>query len=273
MAENNVFLLFPETEPTCQFIESNEPFQFHEVVFISFINDLNDIVHSIKLEDFEGYYDSQNIENFLTHFQSLEDLYPAAPFSLLRVTLKDWENWREKIQQSSDKIYKIFKQTISDNTFCEIAERSLVKVDDGFPLLNHHAVKDSVIISVVVNSHSKVSIEKLKGLEKTKKWFARNRIPQRNFHVIPKHGEKRQDIRIISGERISPLRCSKQEAQDLLHTAIGHSLKELFEYDPKHNEIIVFKYENNPAQNMYHGFHVPKESPEIPNEIRMKLLS
>ncbi len=98
-----------------------------------------------------------------------------------------------------------------------------------------------------------------------------NRLPPRNFNINPKHGENRQDIRTVNGEIISPLRCSHQKAQALLDTAIGKSEKELYNTDPDYDEIIVFKYEGPTPQNMYHGYHVPKNTEEIPFDIRKRL--
>jgi hypothetical protein len=271
MAKNNLFLLFPETERTCQFINSNESFQFQIPVFESFANELNEIINSINVENYVGYYDSQNIENFLLHFKELENLYPDLPRALIRETIKDWDNWRHDTQNIEENSYEIFNQKITNNTFCEIAERKIHNKEDNFPLLNHHAMSVSMRITVLVNSVETIEIYNLSGLKNIQKWFTLNRIPKRNFHTIPKHGENRQEVKIEDGKTISPLRCSVAKAQELLNTAIGFSIDELYQLDNDFDEVIVFKFENDTPQNQYHGYHICKTSSEIPNEIKKRL--
>ena len=67
--------------------------------------------------------------------------------------------------------------------------------------------------------------------------------------------------------------CSEQAAKELIHTAIGESKNELFNYDSNRDMILVFKYENENPQNMYHGYHVDSNSTDVPSHILKKLLS
>ncbi len=270
MAQVNLFLLLPETKPSNQWMRSTEA-DFYG--YQTLIQGLKVISESIAIEKYEGFYDDLNINNFLCLYDTLEDCYPSAPKRLLRsvISRNAFTNWREEAVQSADANYQIFNQPVNDNTFCEIAERKNKIGDDKYALLNHHACIIKKMISVTVNRKSVVEINNLKDEKEISEWFAQNRLPRRNFNINPKHGEKRQDVRIVNGETVSPLRCSKQKAQALLDTAIGESEKELYNSDPDYDEIIVFKYEGPTPQNMYHGYHVPKNSEEVPNDIRKRL--
>jgi len=238
-----------------------------------FIQDLKRISKSIAIENYEGFYDCLNVKNFLCLYDILEDDYPSAPKKLLQsVILRNaFINWREKAIQSPDTNYQIFKQPISDNTFCEIAERKNMVSDDNYAILNHHACTIRNMIAININEKLAIEIDNLKDEKELLVWFAQNRLPPRNFNINPKHGENRQHVQKVDGKKISPLRCSCQKAQTLLDSAIGNPEKELYNLDPDYDEIIVFKYESRTPQNMYHGYHVPKDSEDVPIDIRKKL--
>jgi len=273
MAQVNLFLLLPETEPTNQWMRSTQADFYETDAYETLIQYLKIISESVTIEKYEGFYDSSNIKNFLCLYDTLEDCYPSAPKRLLRsvISRNAFINWREEAIQSPDTVYKIFNQPINDNTFCEIAERKNKVGDDKYALLNHHACTIKEMIVVNIDNKSDIEINNLKDEEEISKWFAKNRLPPRKFNINPKHGENRQDIRIVNREIISPLRCSCQKAQALLDTAIGESVKELYNLDPDYDEIIVYKYEGPTPQNMYHGYHVPKNTEEIPIDIRKRL--
>ncbi|MCG8322068.1 MAG: hypothetical protein MI921_21395 [Cytophagales bacterium] len=136
--------------------------------------------------------------------------------------------------------------------------------------MNHHAHKLGQEVTISVGNQN-VVISSLSTNKEIGMWFAKERIPSRNFHVIEKHGENRSEERRVKGELISPLKCSRNEAQKLLHLAIGESIKELYNFDQKHNNYIVFKHEGENPQNMYHGYHLPLETKEIPDNLKEEL--
>ncbi|MCP4352624.1 MAG: hypothetical protein GY795_44780 [Desulfobacterales bacterium] len=274
MPQVNLFLLLPETEPSNQWMRSTEADFSETDAYETLIQDLKKIMYeSIAIEKYEGFYDSSNINNFLCLYVTLEDCYPSAPKRILQslILRNAFINWREEAIQSPDTDYQIFNQSLNDNTFCEIAERKNRSSEDNYALLNHHASAINSMIVVNINRESAIEIDNLRNNTGISEWFAQNRLPPRNFNINPKHGENKQDMRIANGERISPLRCSEERAQTLLNTAIGKSERELYNTDPDHDEIIVFKYEGPTPQNMYHGYHVPKNSGEVPFDIRKRL--
>lgn len=273
MVKVNLFLLLPETKPTNQWMRSTEKDFYEVIAYETLIKDLKKISEGIAIEIYEGFYDHLNIINFLCLYDTLEDYYPFAPKKLLRsvISRNAFINWREEKIQSADTDYQIFNQPTNDNTFCEIAERKNMVGDDKYALLNHHACTIPDMIAVNINDNSAIEIDNLKDEKEILAWFAQNRLPPRNFNINLKHGENRQYVLEVGGKKISPLRCSLQEAQVLLNTAIGTTEKELYNLDPVYDEIIVFKYEGPTPQNMYHGYHVPKDSTEVPIDIRKRL--
>jgi hypothetical protein len=273
MAQINLFLLLPETEPTNQWMQSTETNYYEVDAYEALIDELKKIVESITIETYEGFYDALNVKNFFDLYDTLDDCYPSAPKKIFRsvISKNAFINWREEAIQKQDNDYQIFKQATDDNTFCEIAERKCTVSDDHYALLNHHVCIIKNTIVVTINKESVIKIDNLTDEKEISEWFAQNRLPPRNFKANPKHGENRQDIRIINGETISPLRCSSEKAWALLQNAIGNSDRALYNIDPDYDEIIVFKYEGPTPQNMYHGYHVPKNSEEVPVDIRKKL--
>lgn len=265
----NLFLILPESESQYSWMLQNEEFQ-DEKRIVTFIQELKSKLDSIELESFDGFYDGKNILSFLSDFEDVADYYPNPTFRLLRILLKSWTNWRDQIIQDSGSEYLIYQQRVECHTFCECYQRSATNELLKFSILNHYGHSLGNQVNISSNSVDK-SFDSVRTSEELSTWFAQERVPTRNFQVIPKHGENRQNERLIGGELISPLRCSKEQAQLLLNTAIGDHINELYNFDADHDHYIIFKFEGNNPQNMYHGYHVPVDSQEIPNHIKTKL--
>lgn len=275
----NLFIILPESQKSTHWNLSNNEFQ-DENKIVAFVVELKAKIDAVKIENHEGYYDALNIKNFLRDFEDLVDYYPNPAFRLLRSVFKNWTNWREDILQYNNKVYLIYGQIIKNHAFCEVAERKLQSEakkkqqneEDKFLIINHygHKLPNEFEISI---EDAPIILWSRSTQEEICAWFAAERMPIRNFQVIPKHGENRQEEKYVRGELISPLRCSHAEAQEMLHTAIGDTINELFNHDQQRPDyFIVFKYENKNPQNMYHGFHVPLDSSQVPNHIRKVLM-
>ena len=250
MNKTNIFLLLPETEPQNQWMNTNKNHRT-EGRLNKLITEILQCEQTVKIENQSFFYDGNNIKSFAKHFKTQKKYYPEPHIKRLKSFLKDKENWRDNIKQSDTKVYLIFKQPICDHTFCEIAERKISKTESKYILLNIYACKIKTDITVKVDN-TDVLIHSIKTEKKLKFWFAKNRIPKRKFHKIEKHGEK--GIGGFSNDNVSVLLCSKEKAQQLLNEAVGKRSEELF------------KSEN--YANQYHGFHVDKNSQEIPQKIK-----
>ncbi len=260
-----LFLLFPESNPTNQWMLSNDNLLDDEKKLLNFICKFEKSLHLIKIENYSGYYDSSNIKNFLANFEILNDYYPKSMLFKIRTILEDWFNWRDNQLQSDKKEYILFNQKINDNSFCEIAERKVRNPQNKYLLFNYYScnIKDNLIHIKVEKNEIAISLVNKNNLFD---WFCENRVPARVFHLNPKHGENGQGY----FPNASPLMCNKEEAQILLNKAIGKEIKELFQFDSNHNMYLVFRYENEP-NNRYHGYHIDKDSTEIPKIIKDRL--
>ena len=265
----NLYLILPESNPQNQWMNSNDVYQ-DEKRIITFVGELRNKIESIRIENYEGNYDNINIQNFLRDFQEVADYYPNPAFRLLRSILSDWRNWRDQRIPGEKKEYFIHQQIISDHTFCECAERVMIFENQKFSILNHYGHRLGKQIPISIKDKN-VILSSISTLREISLWFAKERIPSRNFQVIEKHGENRSEERWINGELISPLKCSGTEAQELLDLAVGDSIKELYNFDEKYDNYIVFKYEGENPQNMYHGYHLPIETLEIPDHLKKEL--
>lgn len=265
----NLFLLLPESSPTNQWMRNNSDFQ-SIADFNNFILELNDKLNEIKIENYTGYYDLQNVNNFLSDYEVLEDYYPKPARRLLVSTIQSFYNWRPNSIQSNTTQYSIFSQDITNHTFCEVAELNQNFPGKLYTIVDHYSHKIGVSISISFGGQN-ATITSLASKQNLVDWFISNRQPARNFHIIEKHGENRQDVRIINNETVSPLRCVYVTAYNLLQSAIGDRINELFNFHEEIGYYIVFKYEGNNPQNMYHGYHVELTSTEVPDNIKEKL--
>jgi hypothetical protein len=265
MAIPSLYLLLPESNPTNPWMRDNGNIQ-DERAINDYLTELYKFFNHLSYEEYQGYYDSENVKNCLEHFDILSDYYPRPVTALLRSLLVGYENWRDSQLQSEEKDYKILHRPILDHTFCENAENGLLAIPIANAILNinAHTLGNNFEIEVAGVAIPVISLEHYKEIAD---WFAQHRSTTRNFRISSKHGENRTDIRYINGETVYPFRSSLARGLELLKTAIGTSGKEIFNLDGS-NGFIVFKHEGNNPQNQYHGYHVGLTSREVPGPIR-----
>jgi hypothetical protein len=266
-----LFVLLSESEVTHPWMRSNQYLQ-DEVGVNTYIEQLKTILHVIDIEEFRGFFDLNNVENFLSDFDTLDDYYPHPVRTRLRFVLRSLDGWRDSIFHEAETQYHLFHQKLEDHTFCEVAYRKWHQPGENILLINHHAHSLPSPINIRLN-HSSVSFESAATIENVSDWFFENRQPERDFHAIEKHGENRQESRMSNRGSISPLKSSAQYAKTVLRTALGNTKHELFGYDDERDEFIVYKYEGDNGQNLYHGYHQPRESSEIPDHIKQRLIA
>ena len=231
MEHSELFIIFPsykEVEEKPHYLKSVDVMSMEDISKI--VNCLDEMIHFFQNENYDGYYDGKNVQAFLLPFEIAEDYYPNIK-TRFRVLMGRWgENWRNDRKQSDTDNDYYYHTEIKDDTLCEIE------------------VRKAEIKSIA-------------------EWFEINRIPQRTFHLNPKHGEFGKGAHPSNkGEKVSVLMCSKGEAGILLKKALGEDLRTLYFYDAKYNQYIEFKRE---SENVYHAFHLDKEDEQlIPNNIK-----
>lgn len=239
-----------------------------------FITELDDLKKVIRSENCVSFYDSTNLSNFLIDIQVMESIdenYPRPISNMLRTRMKGWKDWRNDPFQTEENTYSHFSQSITDHTFCEIAEHKHQHEEHNFIQINHQAHTCPSPVTVSVNDHTSIEFDCVSNQNGLFNWFSENRLPRRAFQAIDKHGENRAEGRNWRGDWASPLMCSAAKALELLKTAIGNPDHELYNYDPTQDHYIIFKFEGGNPQNMYHGYHVVLDSDEVPKDIKSRL--
>lgn len=265
-----IFTLLPESNPTNLWMNDNQIFQDEKKIRL-LIEQLEIQYNLLNIEDYEGFYDSLNVQNFLSDFEITADYYPNPVFRLIAKYLSALQDFRTNSIEDKNEDYHIHKQPIQNHTFSEIAERKLQSASETFLLISYQAHNLGSNFEVKKNTET-VMINCVPNYKVLHQWLSTNRSIIRNFQITDKHGENRKETKTWSGEKANPLKCSKKQACLMLQSAVGSTKKELFAYDENHQEYIVFKYEGNNPQNRYHGYHIPQSSREIPKELKQLIL-
>ena len=242
-----------------------------EDVLNNYIHKVEEINTFFDYENYEGYYDSQNVSHFSYPLDEVEDCYPGKK-TYLRTVLKHWEDWRDTVSQAETDVYRAFKQSIADDTLCEIAKKISESTEITYLLINHSAF-DCYTPKVVVN-YNGVDISIFVCSTDSKEiaaWFELNRKPQRVYHHNPKHGENGRGAHPSNKKEIvSRLLCSNQEAEVFLKKAIGVCAKPTMHYyDEQNKQYIEFKRER---ENVYHAFHIGADGEgRVPKLVQEKI--
>jgi hypothetical protein len=116
------------------------------------------------------------------------------------------------------------------------------------------------------NTMDKVDLEFITSQKSCVKFYHFNCKP-RTYSWNPKHGENGKGMISNKAEIVSPLECSKEEAELLLKYAIGYrKTHELYNYDSAKFKYLVWKCESK-EQNIFHGYH-PINQNEVATEIK-----
>jgi hypothetical protein len=135
------------------------------------------------------------------------------------------------------------------------------------------SLSQNAILRIESNTEfERINIAYLDDIQDIRKWIADN-SPKRKYNFSSKHGNSTtKAIPPKSDLKVSELRCTNEEAQQLLETSIL-DLREkpwCYNFDEKLNTFIVFPFEGDTPQNQFHAFHVEKDEwkKEIPLSIR-----
>lgn len=257
-----VFMLFPEPEPSQFYIKNDIGYQTEEYL-AKYLLRISSCKNLIEIENYQGLYDGDNVRQFIEHYKVLEDYYPARPSSLLRSQLKSWRNWREDRHSGREYESKLYGNTLTNETFCEVAVRREIEYTNNHVIVSHQGLNIPVGTTHLVEFLEKAYPIPCIELSELPLWFTINRLPQRNYHPSPKHGENGRG----EWSGAAKLLCSHVKAQDLLAQAFGvWELDELYLYDENHDKYITFRFEGDNTLNQYHAYHI--EDNDVPKSIK-----
>ncbi|WP_338158433.1 hypothetical protein [uncultured Phocaeicola sp.] len=270
MEHSELFLLLPryeEAEGQPEYIRPIGIMTEDEILAV--IENIDNIYRYIVNENYEGYYDADNVSAFLYAVEEMEECYPNIK-TRMRMVMRNWgEDWRARKVQKDTERYMCCRFSIKDDTLCEMIERKFVSSDGNvFLLVNQGAFSEKVEAIWGKRNQTELELEVRKAdFKSVSKWYEANRKPQRVFNLNPKHGENGKGAHPGNkGEKVSVLMCSRDEAKNMLLKAIGADLRVLYFFDQTHNRYIEFKRE---SENTYHGFHLDAiDEKRVPEEIK-----
>lgn len=267
-AHSELFLLLPESgNCTSAFLLCDQKKEKGE---------LERIIYGIgKVCDFFDYercamlYDSLNRDAFDRLLQEVDvaDDYPNLATTFL-VLISKWEDWRDAPKQSAEDNYTFERCPVMNDSFCEAAKRlTLHNEETTYLLVNASDYKPDdgkaclcCEIQDCVYDHV-LEVCKL-DIKDIHHWFTNHRRPVRSYlSHKEKHGESGKAARKSQkhGDSVGVLLCKDEEAEKLLHTAIGKSplCKKLFCYDEERQKYMQFMNAAQPGiKGEYHAFHI-----------------
>lgn len=269
-----IYLLLPDVYT--QFKEVNITKAQVEQLLVT----INQFLHLVRCEkEAELYYDVANLKDFDTQIREIANLIEFSlgerePIELLTI-YENLNGFAREIKGVNFQCCYIAWNFPDDNTVLDRTTQLLLKmVEDTllnqsqtpktqqkYLLLNFTDLCATRVFLPIIkdcgeeNCPQIVCIPQITDKNKLEVWLRDNRQP-RVFNKNPKHGEQGKGVRSNKGEKVSPLLCSPQEAQQFLDTAIGCATfkKELYNFDRERNKYIVFSNENTP-DNTYHGHY------------------
>ncbi len=259
-----VFMLLPEPEPKNFYLKNDIGFQSEEFL-VSYFSKISHCRALIEIENYQGFYDAENVAQFIQHYNVLDDYYMKNPGRVLRSLLKGWINWRDERISSEEAAYILLHNTITDESFSEAVARFESGCSSHNIVVSHRALNIPTNCShEIESSGNSVSVACIELIH-LPEWFSAGRIPQRNYNINPKHGENGR------GEwtGASKLLCSHDNAREQLNQAMGVTeIDELYSFDQQHSKFIVFLYEGNIPTNQYHAYHIENNA-DVPKSIKM----
>lgn len=273
MEHSELFLLLPKYEEAVgqpSYIKSKNVMAEDEILKV--VENIDEICNFIANENYEGYYDADNVSAFLYPVKVAEDCYPNT-MTRARVVMSKWgENWRNQKVQKDTENYMYYCLPVKDDTLCEMIERKFVSTDEStFLLVNQDALSCSTETIQTKRNQDEVELDvKSVDVKSISKWYETNRKPQRIFNLNPKHGEYGKGAHSGNkGEKVSVLMCGRDEAKGMLLKAVGTESRVLYFFDQTYDQYIEFKRESD---NTYHGFHLDAvDEKRVPEDIKMMI--
>lgn len=207
----------------------------------------------------QGFYDSENIAQYLAWFQAFPEEYPSIPQQFRRRLLGAMEDWREtamgtgtaQVQEAYGADY-----AIADHALLEMAAREVIHSVKTL-LLDADGTHFTKQMLQVVYQQQSIQLHRCTP-DQLRAWFVGNRAPVRKYHASDKHGEGGKG----HWPGASPLLCTHTDAEASLPHALGITPAVLYWKDT--HGYIIFRSEND-ADNQYHAYHIQEK--DVPREV------
>lgn len=259
-----LFIILPEhedAEKTSSCIRDFSVMSLEEVT--GYIRLIDTMECRGQAEHYQLYYDSKNIDSFLKPVQELPECYPSVELTLRNSLNRFAEDWRPEARQDGDVEYRLFYETVADDSFCEACERKYLSATDSanstFAIINHKAIDRAPDNAAMTRNGESVDVAVVDGsIEAIEKWLQSNRRPVRVYNWNPKHGENGTGAhKEHKNDTVAILYCSREHASGLLQTALGEDAETgpLYAWDEDFNRYMEFKRESKNTM-VFHSFHL-----------------
>ena len=261
------YILLPEIRP------NNQGYEFLGSIFDSPIPDgekmkqIGSEARRLQLllkgeEDWELYYSGELMDAWEEWFKLFSEEYPAPSYSLLKAALLNSDAMRWEEDRRTDASFQIYVMgcRLVDNIVAEAAYERCQSQKQVVLLINASALSsDENAITFSCDGGKTypyaLDVRKL-NVEEIALYLTERRYPERVFELNRKHGECRKEVRYENGQKISPLKCTKEQAQKLLHLAFGLKDRHVWAFDIKENQLVEFKRHSD---FVWHGYHIDEE--------------
>lgn len=230
------------------------------------------------------YYNSEGIGLLIANFNIVgEEYFLFNPIDQLRNLLIDIDaiDWNlNKIHRND---YSYFIQ-LAEGAITHLANTTTIAEATEYSFLNNKVLLINLFSSEInqlpslyvnrvnINPPKDMQLLELKMLSEKEETirYTLNNHKQPQFSFNPKHGENNKGVWNNKDEEVSPLLCSKEEAEEFLKISVGSKkTNELYAYDWINEKFIVFKNESN---NLFHPYH-PIDQDEVPAEVKDFILT
>ncbi|NBB30249.1 hypothetical protein [Cellulophaga sp. BC115SP] len=220
------------------------------------------------------YFASEDLERLAEKFAEISgmegfDEYIQSPQDYLEILFRD------AIPHTSRSLYFeiVFNEKQSSLAFYSGSKCLHCETDANHVVISRNLSGEDNLLKIdSENEFEKVKINYFHSNDLLWK-FINSMLPKRIYHFSSKHGNiQRVANSPKKSEQASRLKCSDEEAQNLLDNAI-FDLRETpwcYIFDDTVDTYLVFPFEGDNPQNQYHAFHLEDEKQwnKVPKSIR-----
>lgn len=267
------YFLLPEIRP------NNQANQFYGGIFDSVIPDGEELMQigsearKLQLllkgeEAWELYYSGELMDEWEEWFKLFSEEYPEPSYRLLKAALLNSDAMRWEEDRKTDASFQIDTMggRLTDNIVAEAAFVRCQSQKQVVLLINASALSvgdNSITFSCDEGRTYPYTLDiRNLSVKEIAFYLSKTRYPERVFEVTPKHGECRREVRYENGRKISPLKCTKEQAQKLLHLAFGLKDRHVWAYDIEEEQLMEFKRHSD---FVWHGYHIDEEDEQERN--------
>lgn len=280
MGKNFIAIILPEYDDSKNSntsVDWSSQVTFDDKTVGEHIKNISSFVRFFEKEECDMVYDSQNIKAYLFPIRTLPECYPSRERQLM-FSLKGLADWRKQRESKPEEEYLLNCIKIKDEIRTEFAHRKENNTTDSFAVTFMSNEFKNTVWRLEKNGVSQEIEGFILSILDVFNWLSTHHKPERCYNWNPKHGEFGKGSHSDNkGDDVSSLLCSREQAANLLHKAIGEpNWDTLYCYDDEIDKYMEYKAEckfeklpQNVTQREYHSYHIDKK--QIPKPVLEKI--